>query len=275
MKPFDFEAGMAPARPTVVLLHSSAGSSRQWNALGQQLARRYDVRTVDFHDHGTQRRWHDERPLRLADEVSLVEPLLRTAGRVHLIGHSYGGAVALKVAERNPAAIASVAVYEPVLFRWLFDAEPESDAAHEAHGIAAAMRKYLERGDAYRAAERFLNYWGGVGTWESMSMERRDAHAARMVAVLRHFGALAGDAPTVSNLQRLSAPLLVLSGSATRATTRRIAALLRAALPAARHETIMGAGHMGPVTHAAVVNARLERYLDEQALPPVALRNAA
>ena len=251
-------------RPTVVLLHSSAGSSRQWSALAQRLEPLYDVRTVDFHDHGTQRRWHDQRPLRLADEAELVEPIVKAAGRVHLVGHSYGGVVALKVAERNPAAIASIAVYEPVLFRWLFDAEPDSEAAQEARAIAAVMHKYLERGDAYRAAECFLNYWGGFGTWEAMSAERRDAQAVRMRAVLAHFGALAGDAPTVANVQRLSVPILALSGSATAATTRHIAALLRAALPFAQHDTIVGAGHMGPLTHPVQVNARLERFLVER-----------
>jgi pimeloyl-ACP methyl ester carboxylesterase len=265
MKPFDFEAGFAVPRPTVVLLHSSAGSSRQWSALAERLARRYDVHAVDLHDHGTQQCWHGRRPLTLADEAALVDPIVRAAGRVHLVGHSYGGAVALEVARRNAHALASVTVYEPVLFRWLFDAEPESAAAQEAHALAGVMRKYLERGDAYRTAERFLNYWGGVGTWESMPAARRDAQAARMRAVLGHFDALAGDVPTPADVGKIEAPVLVLAGSASVASTRRIVQLLQQAKPSSRQVLIDGAGHMGPITHAAKVNVVIERFLDEQA----------
>jgi pimeloyl-ACP methyl ester carboxylesterase len=270
MKPFAFNAGFAAPRPTVVLLHSSAGSSRQWSALIERLAPRYDVRAVDLHDHGTQRRWDGQRALTLADEAALVDPIVRAAGCVHLVGHSYGGAVALEAARRQPRAVASVTVYEPVLFRWLFDADPESAAAQEAQALADLMRKYLERGDAYRAAERFLNYWGGVGTWESMSAARRDAQAVRMRAVLAHFGALAGDIPTAADMQRIEAPVLVLAGSATVASTRRIAQLLQQAKPSSRQVLIDGAGHMGPITHAADVNAVIERFLDELAFAPVA-----
>ena len=130
MTPFELRAGRAPARrATVVLLHSSAGASRQWSALAERLAARFDVRTVDFHGHGGRPAWSGAKPLTLADDVALVEPILKAAGPVHLVGHSYGGAVALKAAALYPSAVASVAAYEPVLFRWLFEAAPDSRAA--------------------------------------------------------------------------------------------------------------------------------------------------
>ena len=88
MKPLDFNAGRALARHTVVLLHSSASSSRQRNALAGLLAPRFDVRTVDFHGHGAQPAWCGESRLTLANEVALIELILREVGRVHLVGHS-------------------------------------------------------------------------------------------------------------------------------------------------------------------------------------------
>jgi len=262
MKPFDFSAGRAPARATVVLLHSSASSSRQWSALGTQLGARFDVRAVDLHGHGTGPAWVGGRPLTLADEVALVEPILRAAGPVHLVGHSYGGAVALKAAALHRSAVASVAVYEPVLFRWLFDAAPDSDAAAEVIAVANTMRKYLQRGDAYRAAARFLNYWAGTGTWEALPAGPRDAVATRMRTVLAHFDALFGDPLPARDLDGVRVPMMVISGAATVASTRRIAQLLRGALPAARHETLAELGHMGPVTHPAEVNRRIVYFVE-------------
>lgn len=262
MQPFDFRAGRPSARPTVVLLHSSASASRQWSALAARLAARFDVRTVDFHGHGGRPAWSGAKPLTLADEVALVEPILKAGRPVHLVGHSYGGAVALKAAALNPSAVASVAVFEPVLFRWLFDAAADSSAAREVMAVAETMRKYLDRGDAYRAAALFLDYWAGTGTWASMSIERRDSAAIRMRSVMAHFDALFGDPLSVEDLQRVRKPMLFLSGTRSVASMRTISPLLRAALPDAVHEAIPGLGHMGPVTHAAEVIERIIDFLD-------------
>ena len=257
MKLFDFQTGRAPARASVVLLHSSAGSSRQWSALAERLSASFDVRAIDFHGHGVRAAWSGARPLTLSDEVALIEPILKSAGQVHLVGHSYGGAVALKAAAMHPSVVASVAVYEPVLFRWLFDAAPDSSAAREVMTVADTMRKFLERGDAWRAAAPFFNYWAGTGTWEAMSVERRDSAATRVRSVMAHFTALFGEPLSAADLRRIGRPMLFLSGTRSVASMRAIRGLLRAALPDAAHEAMEGLGHMGPVTHAAVVNGRI------------------
>jgi pimeloyl-ACP methyl ester carboxylesterase len=265
MKPFDFDAGGERSRPTVVLLHSSAGSSRQWSALVEALRPHFDVRAVDFHGHGTQPEWRGDAPLTLADEVALVEPILREAGRVHLVGHSYGGAVALKAAQLHPHAVRSLVVYEPVMFRWLSEEDPNSDVAREVVALAAGMRESLNAGDELSAAERFLTYWSGAGAWNSMPVARRQASAARMRSVLSHFDALAAETLTAASLRRLGSRMLCLSGSRTVASTRRISAILRATLPHGEHQMLVGMGHMGPITHADEVNRRLAMFLGRYA----------
>jgi pimeloyl-ACP methyl ester carboxylesterase len=265
MKPFDFDAGGEPPRPTVVLLHSSAGSSRQWSALVEALRPHFDVRAVDFHGHGTQPEWRGAAPLTLADEVALVEPILREAGRVHLVGHSYGGAVALKAAQLHPHAVRSLVVYEPVMFRWLSEEDPNSDVAREVVALAAGMRESLNAGDDLSAAERFLTYWSGAGAWNSMPVARRQASAARMRSVLSHFDALAAETLTAASFRRLGSRMLCLSGSRTVASTRRISAILRATLPHGEHQMLVGMGHMGPITHADEVNRRLAMFLGRYA----------
>ncbi len=190
MKPFDFNAGEAAERQTVVLLHSSASSSRQWSALVELLGPRFDVRAVDLHGHGAQPEWHGAQSLSLADEVALVEPILRETGSVHLVGHSYGGAVALKIAEMHPQWVRSLVVYEPVLFHWLFADDPASHAAREVVEMSDAMACFVAQGDDHAAAAVFVNYWSGAGTWEQLQPSRQNAIAARMRSVHPHFGAL-------------------------------------------------------------------------------------
>jgi pimeloyl-ACP methyl ester carboxylesterase len=254
---------------TVLLLHSSASSARQWDALAGRLQGRWKVHALDLHGHGLQPDWPGDGPddasFALADDAALAEPLLRRAGRVHLVGHSYGAAVALELAALHPQRVASVVAYEPVLFRWLIESHGGDMAlaapALDVLAVAGAVDEDLARGGVSAAGARFVDFWSGAGAWQALPPHRRQAVAARMPAVQRHFDALIGEATLHRALPRLPMPLLFLSGERTVPAARRIAALLRDALPAAAHETLPALGHMGPLTHAHAFNQRVEQFL--------------
>jgi pimeloyl-ACP methyl ester carboxylesterase len=182
------------------------------------------------------------------------------------VGHSYGGGVALKLAQFHPRQVNSVAVYEPVLFHLLFDYNARHAPAQEVLVAAARIHTNLLVGRVDRAAQHFVDYWSGDGTWDAMSLSRRHTVMARMPSVMLHFRALFDDGLGRSDLGRLPMPVLCLTGARTRASTRRIGELLRLALPNATHEMVAGLGHMGPVTHAGLVAARLAGWLDTQAM---------
>ena len=258
--------------PTVVLLHSSGSSGRQWDMLVGALQSRFRLLTVDFHGHGSTPAWSGDRPLTLEDDAALVAPLLAAApGGAHIVGHSYGGAVALRLAQKHPQLVNSVAVYEPVLFRLLFDYNARQPAAREVMLAAARIRTNLLVGRIDRAAAHFVDYWSGAGTWDAMPLSRRQTVAARMPSIVPHFAALFSDTLRRSELARLPMPVLCLTGARTKASTRRIGELLRLAMPSATHEMLAALGHMGPVTHPGAVTARLAGWLDTQAM----LRDAA
>lgn len=262
----------------VVLLHSSASSGRQWQTLAATLGDRYRTHAVDLYGHGGTPAWPPPRPMRLDDEIALVEPRLHVPGGVHLVGHSYGAALALKIAARHPGLVKSVAVWEPVLFRLLFDYRPRDRAASEVLIVAASMRHWLALGHPDRAAQRFIDFWSGAGSWEALSASQQQLIAKRMPTVATHFHALFNDSLDRVALSRLPMPVLCLTGAKTRAATRRIGELLRHAMPFAVHGTLAGMGHMGPVTHSAAVAMRIAAFLDglpRYSLLPVPLRQAA
>ena len=109
----------SPQRETVVLLHSSAASARQWDALAERLRPRFEVHAIDLHGHGRQAPWRGDRPLSVHDEAALALPAIERAGAVHLVGHSYGAAVALHLAAARPSRVGSLALYEALPFRLL------------------------------------------------------------------------------------------------------------------------------------------------------------
>ena len=253
-------------RDTVVLLHSSASSARQWMGLAEMLRDDFRVVAVEFHGHGVRPDWNGDRAMALADDAALAAPLLETEGAVHLVGHSYGAAVALKLACQFPKRVSSVVAYEPVLFRLLF-ADPRAQAEAQAVLIVVhSMRDALDHGRPDLAALRFIDFWSGEGTWRAMPEATRQAVASRMPSVVRHFDALFGEAISLERMAKLDMPLLFLSGTRTVPTARRIGQALRAALPLAGHDKLPGMGHMGPLTHPAVVNPRIRQFLHTHAV---------
>lgn len=251
----------ATARPTVVLLHSSASSSRQWERLASTLADGFRVEAVDLYGHGARPAWHGHAPYTLADDAALVAPLLRVPGGAHLVGHSYGAAVALKVLELYPARVRSVVAYEPVMFRWLAG----DAAAQDVNVLTASIRVDLARDDEASAARRFVDFWSGAGAWHALPAGRQQAVAMRMRSVLNHFEALFRDPLEPATLARLNVPQRYLAGANTVPATACIARILRRSLPRANHAWLEGMGHLGPITHATDVNRRIAAYIAEHA----------
>lgn len=261
--------------PTVVLLHSSGSSGRQWDNLMTALHSRFRLHAVDLHGHGSTPAWMGAQRMRLEDELALVQPLLTSATPVHLVGHSYGGALALKLAALMPETIASVAVYEPVLFRLLLDYQPRGRATTEVLIAAQSIRNWFELGHSARAAQRFVDFWSGDGAWERLPPVPQQLIATRIGSVIGHFNALFSDSLTRDALSQLDLPFLCMTGAQTRPEPRRIGELLRYMLPRATHEVVANAGHMGPVTHGQAVAWRIGAFLDAQITTREALRRAA
>ena len=252
-------------RPTVILLHSSASSSRQWDGLLQTLQSSFRVHAIDLLGHGQRPGWRTDEPLTLADDAALAARLLSADG-AHIVGHSYGGAVALKLAAMYPRAVHSVAVYEPVLFRWLIGAvRVPLPAMDDVIAVADSICECLWDSDEHGAAQRFVDFWSGTGAWNLLPERTRDAIAARMRVVVQHFDALFHESLRPRQVAAVRAPMLFMTGAKTVAAMHCLGAQLRRAVPYAQHEMLPGMGHMGPITHASAVNRRLVDFLHAHA----------
>jgi pimeloyl-ACP methyl ester carboxylesterase len=254
----------ANTQPTVLCLHASGSSARQWNALVERIGPRANVLPIDLYGHGGAPSWSEPRPMTLRDEADRALRVLFGCGRpVHLVGHSYGGAVALAMAIDQPDRIGSITLYEPVPFATLFAYDPRSAASIEVRTVADGIDRSLRNGHIEAAAERFVTYWSGADGWHRLGGPQRTTIASRMPSVDRHFKALASESPRLNEYKQLRVPVLLMAGARTRASTRRLAELLSFALPKCEVETFEGLEHMGPVTAPDVVNGRIEDFLSQ------------
>ena len=253
----------AGAGEPVVCLHASASSSAQWRPLMDRLAGRFRVLAADLYGCGRSPQWRGDRALSLADEAALVEPLLAAAGGgVHLIGHSYGGAVALKLALMHPGWLRSLVVFEPVLFSLLMTEDPDQPAAREIGAVRADTSAAVDRGELEAAGARFVDYWMTPGTWAAMPETRRLTVATAMAGSKGQWHATFEEPAPLSAFGALDVPTLCIVGSESPRSSRAVARLLAKTVPRIQEIELEGVGHMGPVTHAGPVNEVIERPLE-------------
>jgi len=266
-------------RDAVVFLHGSASSGRQWDAIAASLSSSTIAHAPPLLGYGDRAPWPLERALTLDDEARALEPLLDGAARpVHLVGHCYGGAVALQLALRRPDAVASLTLYEPVRFALLFGAPGLAAAGDEIVALGRRIGALAAAGHVHAAAAEFVAYWSGACAWAETSRARQDAIAERMAKVRAEFAALFADPVPASAYAALSMPVRLLRGDASPLPARGVASRLNELLPCATLVTLRGGVHMQPVVDLASVAASLPHWLaqrgreDAPQLPPAAFR---
>src|SRR5262249_30208560 len=105
--------------PLVVLVHASMSGARQWGTLTEALKDRFRVRAVNLFGYGRTADWPEEQPPTLDDYAGLVLSAVPDTESVALIGHSFGGAVAMQAARRLGARAARLVLIEPSIFSLL------------------------------------------------------------------------------------------------------------------------------------------------------------
>lgn len=253
------EAGTGEA---IVLLHGANGNATDFpEALIGELARDFRVFVPDRPGHGHSRRSATGR-LDLAGEARALVALLDALGvqRAHLLGHSYGAALALRTALDAPGRILGVLAVAPIgtvtgstrAWATLAGTGPIADAVVLALGVPVGrLSSPGVRGDA----------WYPASAPRGWSPSR--AFPLSPIQILASLGNLA---PLERDLAQLRSdlsggvrcPALVLGASDDRLTPAgtHARALSEAAQGALPLEIVAGSGHWLPRTHVELVADR-------------------
>jgi pimeloyl-ACP methyl ester carboxylesterase len=261
-EPFFHEMG---AGPGVVCLHANASTSAQWRDLVDLLESEFHVLAADSYGAGRSPEWPRDRRISLRDESELLEPVFQLAGDPFaLVGHSYGGAVALRFAVEHPERVSALALYEPTLFAVIEEASPPPNDADGIKAVVASAAAALDVGDNDTAAELFIDFWMGAGSWAATRPAVKPSIAAAMTNVRGWADALIGDPTPLETFGKLDRPVLYMMGSESPASSRGVGRLLTAVLPRVQVLELRGLGHMGPITHSPLVNDAIASFLRQK-----------
>jgi pimeloyl-ACP methyl ester carboxylesterase len=259
--PTDTVSATQPSRRGLVIaLHCSGSGASQWRRLGEELGGDYELVAPEHYGGESIGAWTGEHTFTLADEAARTLALIDRCDRpVHLVGHSYGGGLALHIALKRPNRIASLTLYEPSAFHLL---KQSDDAAFaEIVAITRETGNGVVIGDYRGAVTRFIDYWGGPGAWEALRPSVQDALTRWAPKAPLDFHALIEEPTPASAYAALRFPVLVLRGEHAPAPTGHIAEALPALTPCAHLAVVAGAGHLGPLTHEAEVSALIVSHI--------------
>ncbi len=257
-------AGGDPA----VLVHGSFEDASTWDLVVPGFAQALAVVTYDRRGYGRSASGPRTHPV--ADDVADLAAVLEAADHfpAHVIGHAYGGAVAVGVARDRPELVRSVVLHEPPFFD-LLEADPGTAGdAGRARGQLRRLRETTGPGAAFEIARQVTDGIGAEsGAWERMTTVERD-RAARYVDRWRE----ESEDPTKSRpdreaLRETLVPALVTYGEESPAIERRVAETLAAELPYARVQRLPECGHAPHRTRPDLYVAVVGTFLLERDVP--------
>ncbi|WP_374382375.1 alpha/beta fold hydrolase [Dongia sp.] len=250
----------ADPRATVIALHCSGAGGAMWQPLRNALGSDVRLLSPDLYGAADGPDWPGDSAFSLDAEAAPIIGMIDNSPQpVHLVGHSYGGAVALYAALKRPSRIASLALYEPANFHLLKSADGIEYG--EILWLARDVDALLLRGDHRGAMKRFVNYWNGAGAWDLMSPDAQRALMQWAPKAALDFRALLEGPGASSRFDWLDVPCHIVSGERSPDPVREIARIVCDQMPNSTMSVLPGAGHMGPITHGAEVAARMAGHI--------------
>ena len=196
----------------IILVHGSWGDHYNWARVVPGLSNTLRVATYDRRGHSLR-----ERPGSggIADDVAdlagLIEHLFD--GPAHVVGNSFGAAIALRLAAQRPDLTRSLVVHEPPLFGLLegrSEARPMLDAVRER---IAAVVDLLQAGDMTGGAQRFVETVAfGPGAWAQLPQATRETFIFNAPTWLEEIQERESTTMDLDSLSAFSAPALLSLG---------------------------------------------------------------
>lgn len=246
----------------VVLLHATLSTGRQLAPLARALAAPGDLRVIAPDRRGSgELRLDPPREVAMAEHLADLAALLDGEGaeRAILVGHSFGGVVALEAAARLPERVAAVVAYEPP-----YGPLADERARRAFAVLARATVRAAAEGGSSAAARVFMRGVAGPGAWEALPERTRTFLETQGGGAVAD-AAMRGLDPR--GLAAIACPVTILVGGASEPFYAPIADALAARIPGARRVDLPGLCHTAPITDSAAVAAAVRAALGGPAAP--------
>jgi pimeloyl-ACP methyl ester carboxylesterase len=229
----------------MVLLHGAMCDLRYWTSQMETLGRRYRTIAPSLR-HFWPERWDgvgDDFTIQQHTEDVAAFVAALGAGPAHLVGHSRGGHVAFRVAQRFPDRVRTLILAEP---GGELDAtlapEPTHPAVPAGRDTFGEAAERIRRGDVDGGLTLFVDTVSGPGGWEALTERSRETMRDNAYTLL---GQVREQRPPFSrsDAEAIRAPTLLVGAERSPSIYARILGALERTLRQVQRVTIPGTSH--------------------------------
>jgi esterase len=244
--------------PPLVILHGLLGSSRNWAAAGKDLSTDFHVLALDLRNHGESPHTNDHSYGGMMRDV--LHWLDRAGlGKVHLMGHSMGGKVAMRLACHYPERVAGLVIVDISPRAREPDHGPEFAALN-----ALPLHEINSRAEADQRLAADIPSWGMRQFLLTNLVRKEDGRfewQANLPVLTREF-ARASEAP-ISGDDRFEGPALWIVGGKSDFITAEDPDLIRRHFPRVTIDVFPESGHNPHIEDRVRFSQRTRRFLVE------------
>jgi pimeloyl-ACP methyl ester carboxylesterase len=248
----------------VVFIHGS-GPADSFLPLALEPAVRDHYRVIRYHRRGSAGSSPVQGPVAITRQAADCRALLGALGiaKAHVVGHSYGGAVALQLALDAPEVVQTLALFELAMPLSVPSGQQFADA------FGPLIEQYMS-GDRVGAAHGFLALADGPDWREEIgrTVPGGPEQAENDVATV-----FESEIPSIVDWRfgpeeaaKIQQPVLYLLGSDSPPVFAESQALLNSWLPRMEQDLLPGANHLMQMRHPAEAAARLVAFLKRHRL---------
>jgi len=247
---------------TVILLHSTAAGNRQWKKLIELLSEDYHLIAPNLFGYGETDSWTGQKPQTLIDQAEIIRQFVPLdGGKFSLVGHSFGGSVAMMAAKLFRHQIDKLILIEPNPNYLLRDLGRSND-----FGEILAMRDCIKVNGAAQkwevAAEVFADYFNGIGAWDTMDVDRRQKFVNALKPNYHEWDPVMNENTSMAEWKNfLPQDTTVLSCTKTINSISGIIKLLRSNMATWNFIEYQEGGHMAPLTMPNKINPLIAKAL--------------
>ena len=245
-----------------MLIHCTMGSMMAWRRLLEHIDNNNTWVAFDLPGHGKSGQWQFDRDFHTT--VSEISKALLEKQPMDLVGHSFGGSVALRLALEVPHLVRSLTLIEPIVLSLAFEDDPSYKAAYDDdHRL---YRAYIEQKDYENAAREFSLYWGDGQPWEKVSEKHRKMMTDQIIMIEEGAPVVYSDSYGFKEKGRLASvkcPVLLIEGQNSHESVGRVNKALARRLSDVRFKSVSEAGHMVPITHPKQVASSISAFWSE------------
>jgi len=246
----------------ILFVPGSFAAPAAWRGIQKLLPQNYRFVATSICGYGNTAETRSLDDLGMDHQLRIVQAVADEIGEpFHLVGHSFGGAIALASALPDTLDILSIATFEANPLRMI--AHGGNDALFDqAREMSQAFE--IAHFDGERdAAARIIDYWGGNGSFAAMPSVVQEYCRDRCYSNVLDWRTAYTFKATPADYARLPMPVLLVRGSLANDAMVSITNALAASVPNARTAVVDGASHFLISTHPEECARLLGNFLSE------------